>query len=760
MDDRGRPIPALDRDYPDIAVLEIDELDEHPCVSLDVEWPSYADGFQIFGYPLEGGAVQLTPARLTYRGTHGVRPNAFMDLASDTVKPGMSGAAVLNLRSGKVCGVIVASKHTAHPDGALAVPWAVIEPQVPEVMTANQAFHDRDRRWAEAAAVQRQRLRFRLPRTVAHFTGRDDLLQQLDSALDARKAGVIIQVISGLGGVGKTQLAAAFAGAQQDRFDIVAWVRADDGGTADLAELAVALGVPVSGRTPSERANEALMFLSNTDLSWLLVLDNVPGPQALQELPTSGRGRVLATSRQRGGYQDFGSELTVDVFDPDSALSYLLARSGRTDEARDARSVAAAVGCLPLALAHAGAYCTRDGGARFSEYLELLDSLPSGELYESNPEVFYQHTVAATWQPSITAAEQHAPLARHAIEMAAYLASTIPRSFFSVLDERSALGRKRISDALAALHRYSLASVTDNQVNVHRLLQKVVRDQLSNQADTTAAAHALAAVEDALPTDDAPGTWPQWQELIPHVTTLGHAGDVADIDAARLLNVLNQTCSFLIYSEAHSQAQELAERTVAISSRLLGPQDPNTFIARQRLGDSYRREDPVKAIAIYKPLVADSQHILGRQAEFTLNARNALGDAYRYAESTARAIKILQPLVADYERIFGPDDEGTMSARNNLALSYTDAGRLAEALTIMEELASSYERVYGPDSPSALIIRMNLAAMYGAAGREAEARAMFEQLLAESESILGPDNYLTVQARQWLYADDQAAQEG
>ena len=113
--DRGRPIPALDRDYPDIAVLDIDGLDDHPCVAIDAEWPAQEDGFQVFGYPREGGAVQLTPARLTYRGTQGTAPTTYLDLASDTVKPGMSGAAVLNLRSGAVCGVMVASKHPAQP---------------------------------------------------------------------------------------------------------------------------------------------------------------------------------------------------------------------------------------------------------------------------------------------------------------------------------------------------------------------------------------------------------------------------------------------------------------------------------------------------------------------------------------------------------------------------------------------------------------------------------------------------------------------
>jgi hypothetical protein len=36
----GRPIPALDRDYPDIAVLEVGGLEGHPCVRIDPEWPS------------------------------------------------------------------------------------------------------------------------------------------------------------------------------------------------------------------------------------------------------------------------------------------------------------------------------------------------------------------------------------------------------------------------------------------------------------------------------------------------------------------------------------------------------------------------------------------------------------------------------------------------------------------------------------------------------------------------------------------------
>lgn len=49
--DRGRAIASLDCDYPDIAVLDIDEAPDHPCVRIDAEWPRSGDAFQAYGYP-------------------------------------------------------------------------------------------------------------------------------------------------------------------------------------------------------------------------------------------------------------------------------------------------------------------------------------------------------------------------------------------------------------------------------------------------------------------------------------------------------------------------------------------------------------------------------------------------------------------------------------------------------------------------------------------------------------------------------------
>ena len=148
---RGRAIRNLVRDYPDIAVLSVEAPSGHPCVRMELVRPGQGDHVVVFGYPEEGGSVHLTPAWLTYRGLHGTAPTSFWDLGADTVKPGMSGAAALHLRTGGVGGIVVASKNPVRADGALAVPWVEVEEELGAVLVANRSFHETDHRWNDAA---------------------------------------------------------------------------------------------------------------------------------------------------------------------------------------------------------------------------------------------------------------------------------------------------------------------------------------------------------------------------------------------------------------------------------------------------------------------------------------------------------------------------------------------------------------------------------------------------------------------------------
>ena len=134
------------------------------------------------------------------------------------------------------------------------------------------------------------------------FIGRERLLAQLEVALqsDHRVALSQPQVISGLGGVGKTQTAIEYAHRYQAKYQIVFWIRGETyesllNGFIVLAEL---LKLPKKDDHDQIQIVKAVHQWLNTHTSWLLVIDNVDDlVMASDFLPTSIDGHILLTIR-------------------------------------------------------------------------------------------------------------------------------------------------------------------------------------------------------------------------------------------------------------------------------------------------------------------------------------------------------------------------------------------------------------------------------------------------------------------------------
>jgi hypothetical protein len=470
-------------------------------------------------------------------------------------------------------------------------------------------------------AARGPRVRFNLPAVSASFTGREEELHELDDALNAETGRVIAQAIVGLGGVGKSQLAARYAQMRADRYDLVAWIGAEDGGITDLAALAARLGQTTPETSPGELAQRALDWLCSCDERWLLVLDNVDSAAQLEALlPRSGNGRVLVTSRDRS-LRQFARVLMIDVFDEATATRYLTDRAGRPDDEVAARRIAQALGCLPLALSHAAAYC--QSGTSFTEYLDMLDQLPASEVFDRRPERSHTQTVASTWRASIAATTAEAPLAGWVLEMAAYLGpDAIPKMLFGSLvdDAAAARDRKHLTDAFNALARYSLALIDDATISVHRLLQKVVRDNLHERGDQAAGQRVLDAVNHAFPNDpDTPSSWPRCEQLLSHALALADTAIVDAHSAPRLFELLNRASGYLYHAHGSHRAVQTCQRIALDAEWILGPEHPSTLEARHGLAIAYADAGRAwEAIAIQEPLLADRRRILGPEHHSTL----------------------------------------------------------------------------------------------------------------------------------------------
>src|SRR5262245_11125394 len=318
-----------------------------------------------------------------------------------------------------------------------------------------------------------------VPPRIASFTGRADELDRLDAILMRDKPATVTQAsvgraaVQGMGGVGKTSLAVEYAHRFRGLYAGVCWCPAEmrTGLLSALATLAVTLGVATAEEADVEKAAKAVLRrLAEQRVTWLLVYDNAPAPDAIADLLPSAGARVLITSRF-SDWSELADEVALDVLSPGDAVALLESRTARSD-AVGAKMLAEALGRLPLALDHAAAYCKRTQ-MRFADYAtkasNLIDAAPRG--------AGYPRSVAATFDLAITEAVTQCQVAEALMR---YLAQCAPERIPMALVEGAVENEVERMEALAALVEVSLVRHDPFEdgtpaVTVHRLVQAVAR---------------------------------------------------------------------------------------------------------------------------------------------------------------------------------------------------------------------------------------------------------------------------------------------
>jgi hypothetical protein len=293
---------------------------------------------------------------------------------------------------------------------------------------------ERGRRPQAGAAI------FNVPVATRTFVGRQEQLQRLGEGLSGEGAVAITQVhaIHGMGGVGKTQLAARYAREHRDDYDVIWWLRTEQQHTfrADLAGLAVALGLADAEADEQDAISAAREWLEING-RWLLVFDNAPGPDAIASLLPEGTagGHVLITSRTHADWRALHAHpLALDVWQRSESVAFLRERTGEHDvDTVDA--VAEALGDLPLALEQAAAY-SNTKAITLTGYAErLCDRAP--ELFSAGRPTGYEHTVSTVWQLAFEQITRQ-PAVHNLLNVCAHLApERIPRELLEAAVEHS-----------------------------------------------------------------------------------------------------------------------------------------------------------------------------------------------------------------------------------------------------------------------------------------------------------------------------------
>jgi len=136
--------------YPDLALLYADELPDHPCVYLDsdvrLEDKLYSYGY-VTGYE-EGAAADFT-----YEGP--AAGTNFHQLKFAQARPGLSGAPLINRRTGAVSGVVKRTRSEFSDLGGYAIPTATVLSNFGTLVSLQKTFHQRDKGWNSVAIAAR-----------------------------------------------------------------------------------------------------------------------------------------------------------------------------------------------------------------------------------------------------------------------------------------------------------------------------------------------------------------------------------------------------------------------------------------------------------------------------------------------------------------------------------------------------------------------------------------------------------------------------
>ena len=591
--------------------------------------------------------------------------------------------------------------------------------------------------------------------------GRANELARLDAVM-AGPGGVVVQAVHGLGGIGKSTLAARWAAAHASDYALTWWVTAATPADIDagLAGLAVALHPALTGVLPLEALREGAVQWLAAHSGWLLILDNVTDPADVAPLlARASAGRYLITSRRASGWHATGAALVrLDVLDPAEALALLAAiLPGRPQEPDGAAELCAELGFLPLAIEQAGAYLAQ-AGATPREYLDLLARYPAA-MYQAAPEGGdAARTIARIWHVTFDRLASD-PLTGQVLRILAWYApDAIPRTLLDGLADPPAVLR-----AVGRLAAYNMLTIDIGTLAMHRLVQAVTRTPSPGdphrdpQAIDAARHQATRQLAAALPSWEDPADWATWRMLLPHIDALAsHAPPDTDTDTTARL--LNQAGLFLKGQGQPGRAAGYHQRALADRLRVLGADHPDTLNSRNNLATAYDDAgDLGRAIPLYEQTLADSVRVLGADHPQTLNSRNNLGYAYRAAGDLGRAIPLYEQTLADSVRVLGADHPQTLTSRNNLAYAYRAAGDLGRAIPLYEQTLADRLRVLGADHPQTLASRNNLAYAWRAGGDLGRAIPLYEQTLADSVRVLGADHPQTLTSRNNLAYAWQAA---
>ena len=559
-------------------------------------------------------------------------------------------------------------------------------------------------------------------RGSVHFVGRETELTTIHE--DLRRGNYV--AITGMGGLGKTELVTQYATQYQDHYDGIIWFNARQRILAaevfDLFTFKFGLEIPqTQGEKPltlQQQVDWCWLQYPETEKPVLIVVDDLTDLTQLQDVvPPETRFRVLITTRQQHLDPNYIQELPLEVLSPPIALELLQKQLGKNhqrvvNEPETATQICEFLGNLPLGIILVGSYLTTDLGLSLTEMLERLQKRKLAETALQKRETINQTQLGIkaafnlTWETLDTQTQY----------LGAFLSLFSPQFIlwdlvvwvieFEVENEEKQLiwTEEELTTSKKRLYQVNFLQTgqeSPEAYTIHNLVRLFLQEQLAEVGEKQPILERtfitpMIAVAKGLPQSPTSKDIEIFQLVVVHWEDLGK----------RLIDEINQ--------------ETAAENNLPVS--MVADEILWVFTG---LGRFYQGQGLYQVAEFwYQQLVKVCQTLFTGDHLYVASSLNNLAILYdkqgKYSEAEPRYLEALEMT----KRLFTDDHPDVASILNNLAGLYDNQGRYSEAEPRYLEALEMTKRLFRGDHPDVAQILNNLAHLYNSQGRYSEAEPL------------------------------------
>ena len=513
--------------------------------------------------------------------------------------------------------------------------------------------------------------------------------------------------------------------------------------------------------------------------------------------PPGDSGNIPITSRNRsmGRIIAFENIIEINEMEESDAITLLLRASDLEPSAKHlqaAKDIVAELGCIPLAVNHAGAYIEA-GKCDIIRYLRQFSqhrqTLISDVTFKGASN--YSQTVYGTWDLSFkeierraggksnTGDEQAAQAAILILQICAfYHHSNISKDIFRSAAEES---KKVVIDsdvaeklplAITSLDYTLLALDNDGQwddlifgqgigmlfafslikrgqtpemLSFHPLVHSWSRDKMVQFEQEKMCQMGSTILACAIPWRFTSEDFALQQLIFPHIKANEmHArqmkckGQYFDDKYARFALVMGENGDW-------KNAEQLEVQVMDMRKKQLGAEHPYTVTSIANLAIIYYRGRKLNEAEQLQNQVMDKRKILlGVEHPDTVISMGYLASIYlnqkRWNEAEQLGVQVMDML----KKLFGAEHPDTMTSMGNLAVTFRNQGRLNEAEQLEVQVMDMRKKLFGAEHPDTIKSMGNLAVTYRNQERLNEAEQLEVQVMDMRKKLFGAEHPDTI----------------